>query len=323
MSSDLQVKIYDDSDKERWDAFVGSSNNGTIFHLQKFLDYHEPGKFDFHHLIFEKDRNIFAVLPGQLKDGFFKSPMGASFGGFVLKDISYDTVTEIVDLFLEHARNNGFREIDLTHPLMIYSRIFTQNIDYALLHRGFKHHVDLYSSVVDLRTHYDLEHYDKKARNAVRKAIRSGVEVEIDNDFDAFYPILVENKRKFDMAPTHTLEEIRRIDELLPGKLKLFLVKKDGKIVGGSLIFICNDRTLIDFYIAQDYSYQEFRPINLVLHEIIKWGHEKGYRYFDIGVNQDTASDNPMDLNEPLIAFKYRLGARCILRTTLHKKVGQ
>jgi len=321
MAADIEIKLYDDSDKERWDAFVGSSNNGTIFHLQKFLDYHDSGKFDFHHLIFEKDHNIFAVLPGQLKDGVFKSPMGASFGGFVIKDISYDTVTEIVDLFLKYARDNNFREIYLTHPLIVYNRILTQNIEYALLHRGFEHHVDLYSSVIDLKAHFDLEHYDKKARNAVRKAIRSGIGVEIGNDFEKFYPILLENKRKFNLGPTHTLEELERIDKLLPGKLKLFLAKKDGKMIGGSLIFICNDNTLIDFYIAQDYSYQEFRPINLVLHEIIRWGHDNGYRYFDIGVNQDTASDNPMDLNESLIAFKFRLGARCILRTTLHFKI--
>jgi hypothetical protein len=123
------------------------------------------------------------------------------------------------------------------------------------------------------------------------------------------------------MDPTHTLEELKRIDQLLPGRLKLFLAKMEGKIIGGSLIFICNENALIDFYIAQDYDYQEFRPINRVLHEIIRWGHDNGYRYFDIGVNQDTASDNPMDLNEPLIAFKYKLGARCILRTTLHLRM--
>ncbi len=229
MSNPMQVRLYRKDDSEKWDEFVNGSNNGTIFHLQRFLDYHKPGKFDFHHLIFEKESNFFAVLPGQLKDGIFKSPMGASFGGFVSNDISYDRITEIVDAFLDHARENDFREIYLTHPLLVYYKTFTQNFDYALLHRGFDHHVHLYSSVVDLKQTYDMDHYDKKARNAIRKAMKSGLKVEIDNDYDTFYPILVENKKKFNLAPTHTLDELKRIEELLPGKLKLFLVKKDGR----------------------------------------------------------------------------------------------
>ncbi len=94
-----------------------------------------------------------------------------------------------------------------------------------------------------------------------------------------------------------------------------------GEVIGGSLIFIGNDWTILDFYIAQNYDYQEYRPINLVLHEIISWGRKNGFSYFDIGVNQDTASSNPMDLNEPLVAFKYKMGAKCILRSTLHKKL--
>ncbi|MGA1792807.1 MAG: GNAT family N-acetyltransferase [Thermoplasmatota archaeon] len=319
MASGIEVRRYSEEDHERWDRFVRGSNNGTIFHEQQFLDYHPKGRFDFHHLIFEKDSNIFAVLPGLVKDGIFRSPAGASFGGFVTNDISYDTAEEIVDRFLEHARNNGIKEVYLTPPLSVYFDIVTQNIEYALLHRDFDYHVHLYSSVVDLRRTFDLEHYDKKARNAVRKAQKSGISVEIENDFDIFYPILLENKKKFNLAPTHALDELKRLDELLPGKLKLFLAKLDGKVIGGSLIFVCNERTLIDFYIAQDYTYQELRTINLVLHEVIRWGHENGFDYFDIGVNQDTASSNPMDLNQPLVAFKYRMGARCVMRNTLHK----
>ncbi|MGA1873929.1 MAG: GNAT family N-acetyltransferase [Thermoplasmatota archaeon] len=321
MAGDIEVRRYIEEDHDRWDRFVRGSNNGTIFHEQQFLDYHPDGRFDFHHLIFEKDSNIFAVLPGLVKNGVFRSPAGASFGGFVTNDISYDTAEEIVDRFLDHCRRSGIREVYVTPPLSVYYDIVTQNIEYALLHRSFDYHVHLYSSVVDLRRTFGMEHYDKKARNAVRKALKSGITVEIENDFDTFYPILVENKGKFDLDPTHSLDELKRLDELLPGKLKLFMARMDGRVIGGSLIFVCNERTLIDFYIAQNYDYQEYRTINLVLHEIIRWGHENGYAYFDIGVNQDTSSSNPMDLNQPLVAFKYRMGARCVMRNTLYKNL--
>ena len=40
------------------------SNNGTMFHLQRFFEYHVPGKFKFNHLIFLENDQIAAVLGG-------------------------------------------------------------------------------------------------------------------------------------------------------------------------------------------------------------------------------------------------------------------
>lgn len=317
----LLVKMYNEKYKEKWDKFVNESNNGTIFHLQQFLAYHDSNKFNFHHLIFEQDGNIIALLPGELKNGIFKSPMGASFGGFVTKHISYSKIEKIVITFLNYCKDNNINEIYLTHPVISYNKIITQDLDYALLYHGFEYKHHLYSSVINLERTYNLEHFEKKARNAVRKAQKMGVEVIINNDFDSFYPILVENKKKFKLSPTHTLEELKRLDSLLPGKIKLFLALKDDIVLGGSLIFICNDVSIIDFYIAQDYSHQQYRPINIVLFQIIRWANENGYRYFDIGVNQETSDPNPMALNRTLVSFKATFGANCLFRSTLYKKI--
>lgn len=317
----ITVKRYDKDYEKEWDDFVVSSNNGTIFHLQKFLSYHSEGRFNWHHLMFEKESNIVALLPARLKDNKLISPAGASFGGFVTRDISYDSIEEVVTTFLRYCKEKKIREIYLTPAPIVYNKFMTMNIDYALLYHGFKYEKHLYSSVVNLRKIKDLCDFDKRARNAVRKAEKSGVEVIINDDYESFYPILVENKKKFNLSPTHTLEELKKLKQLLPDMLKLFLAYKDGILVGGSLIFICNAKTLIDFYIALDYKYQQYRPINKVLYEIIKWGRENNYEYFDIGVNQDTASNNPMDLNKTLVSFKASMGARCFFRSTFYHRM--
>ena len=96
----MEVIKYSDEWKEEWDRFVLESNNGTMFHLQKFLDYHRPGKFKFNHLIFLEKDNIKAVLPGALTpDGLFESPVGASYGSIVTKDIKFAETMEIVSAF--------------------------------------------------------------------------------------------------------------------------------------------------------------------------------------------------------------------------------
>ena len=95
----MEVIKYSDEWKEKWDGFVLESNNGTMFHLQKFLDYHTPGKFRFDHLIFLKKGNIFAVLPGAIKNGVFESPIGASYGSIVTKDVKFADALEIISSF--------------------------------------------------------------------------------------------------------------------------------------------------------------------------------------------------------------------------------
>ncbi|MFA7228629.1 MAG: GNAT family N-acetyltransferase, partial [Melioribacteraceae bacterium] len=79
----MELIKYSDEWKEKWDRFVLKSNNGTMFHLQKFFDYHTPGKFRFDHLLFVEKNQIVALLPGRLTNGLFESPVGASYGSIV------------------------------------------------------------------------------------------------------------------------------------------------------------------------------------------------------------------------------------------------
>ncbi len=320
MASNMIVRRYEPEDHDRWDRFVSESNNGTIFHEQRFLDYHPEGKFDFHHLIFEIDGNIQAVIPGQVKNGMYKSPMGSSYGGFVTPDLSYDKTEEIAKMFLDHAEKEGFREIIITPPPLIYSLNENMNMEYALRYLGFDYRHHLYSSVIDLEhlTGDPMDNLPSRSKRAVRKSLSQGVELKINNDFETYYPILVENKRKFNLPPTHSLEDLIRLRELYPDRIKLFGAYVGDTMIGGILGMVTTGKTILAFYISMDYEYQEYRPINFCIYQMTKWGMENGFRYFDLGVNQDTSSSNPMELNRPLISFKSSMGARCMFRNCLH-----
>jgi hypothetical protein len=104
----IQVVPYTDDLKERWDTFVLNSNNGTMFHLQKFFDYHPKGRFNWHHLVFLEKKEIIAVLPGAAMGSTFESPIGASYGSVVTNVISFATALELVDAFSEYCRDHSF-----------------------------------------------------------------------------------------------------------------------------------------------------------------------------------------------------------------------
>jgi lipid II:glycine glycyltransferase (peptidoglycan interpeptide bridge formation enzyme) len=181
----------------------------------------------------------------------------------------------------------------------------------------------MYTSVIDLPLldEEPIKNFHQNARNAIRKGMKSELEVKLSTDYETFYPILLKNKEKFQVSVTHSLSELKKLNNLLPDSLKLFLVYRKKTLLGGSLIFVCNERALLAFYIALDYDYQKYRPINYLLYEVIKWGQKNGYKYLDLGVNQEESKDNPMEINKGLISFKASMGAQCFFRNQLYKKI--
>ncbi len=320
----MNIILYDPSRKDEWDSFVLRSNNGTIFHLQQFLDYHARGKFPFHHLMFYKNGTLQAVLPGGLdKLMIYESPAGASYGSFVLGDIKFHETLEVIDSFEDYCWEEGVREVYLTSAPFIYQKELSHNLEYALLYRGFMYQRHYISHVIRLHEMNDiLKSFQKTTRNIIRRSLRQDVlTLEESENFDEFYPILVENKRKHDAKPTHSLNELYRLRELLGDRIRLLLVRYEGKAIGGIVSFHCNNDVLLCFYIAMAYEYQHLRPIYRSMYEIINYAKNSGYKFLDTGVSQDTRADNPMTPSLDLIFFKEKFNSRGILRSTFWKKL--
>ena len=61
---ELKVKEYQNSDKEKWDAFVMKhSINGTFLQTKNFLDYHKDRFQDASIILYKGDNTIVAVIP--------------------------------------------------------------------------------------------------------------------------------------------------------------------------------------------------------------------------------------------------------------------
>lgn len=319
----MEIIKYTEEWKEKWDKFVLESNNGTMFHLQRFLDYHTPGKFKFDHLIFLDKGNIVAVLPGSIIDGTFESPVGASYGSIVTKDITFAKAMEIVSTLLDYGRKNGIKEFVLTAAPMIYERYPNQSLDFAMLWQGFKYKIHYISSAIKLDKDRDiLERFSPTIRRNIRKTFRDfKLRVEVNERYDEFYPILLKNKARHNVKPTHSYEDLLRLKELLPDRLKLFMVYYNDIPIGGSLMFYPNQYVALCFYNMLLYEYAEYKPIQRVMYEVVKDSTERGFRYVDIGVSQDTKAENPMTPSMSLIEFKEKFDAKTIMRNTLYIKL--
>ncbi|MCF8240920.1 MAG: GNAT family N-acetyltransferase [Melioribacteraceae bacterium] len=316
----MEVIRYTDDWKEKWDEFVLESNNGTMFHMQKFFEYHQPGKFSWDHLIVLNDDQIKAVLPGTLKDGMFESPVGASYGSLVTKDIYFSETMEIVSSILDYGKKNNFKEFLLTPAPIIYEEYQNQNLDFAMLWQGFNFSLHYISSAIKLDKDRDiLSRFSSTVRRNVRKTFRDfNLRVEVNDKYDEFYPILLDNKSKHDVKPTHSYDDLLKLKELMPDRLKLFMVYYKDKPIAGSLMFYPNINVALCFYNMLLYDYAEYKPIQRVMYEVVKDATENNYKYVDIGVSQDTKADNPMTPSMSLIEFKEKFDAKTVMRNTFH-----
>ncbi|MBS1538787.1 MAG: peptidoglycan bridge formation glycyltransferase FemA/FemB family protein [Bacteroidetes bacterium] len=324
----ITITCYTDSHYEEWDSFVRDSNNGTIFHSQRFLSYHPAERFQFHHLMFYDNNKLVAVLPAALRENgtSLESPIGSSYGGIVLSVMNYKKHEEIVDSLLEYAKEQGFAFVFLTPAPFFYQIKQMQNIDYALAFKGFEFDRHYISHIIE---HGTTEQYFKgfnaTARNSVRQFNRNDettIEITtLQSAYEEIYPILVENKIRHDARPTHSLEEMLRLQDLFPNSITLIIARhgESRKAIAASWVIGCNSKVTLCFYNMMLYKYEHLHPMYAVMNEVVGWSVRRGSSFVDIGVSQDTKNSNPMTPSYSLIDFKEKFGAVGMLRSTFKK----
>ena len=116
-----------------------------------------------------------------------------------------------------------------------------------------------------------------------------------------------------------SLEELKKLNKIMPDKLKLLLVKKDDNVIGGNLIFKGNDRVAIIFYNMINHKYAELQIATIQVIESIKWAHEQNISFLDFGVSHEPNNENPLIPKMSLIKFKEQFGSSSVLRTVYKK----
>ncbi|MBN2415817.1 GNAT family N-acetyltransferase [bacterium] len=321
------MQIRDYSEKKHaaaWDEFVLQANNGTLFHLRKFLNYHPEGRFQDNSLLFRENNRLLAVFPAVLRrkagETVLVSHCGASYGGIVHREeLSIASAFTIVELLLEYCAANRISRIELTAPPIIYQSRPSNYLDFALYKNGFGYKKREISSIIPLDFSQEdiLNKYKPESRTAVRRAEKLGLSMRESDDFSTFYPILERNLgMRHQVKPTHTLGELLSLKALFPNEIRQFGAYLGDTLIAGVTCFICNPRVVLAFYISHDQQYQRYRPVNYLFYRIMQWCITKQYRFLDFGIF--TVDEEP---NWGLGKFKESLGARGIFRDTLSRDI--
>ena len=315
---------YINQNESRWDQFVSSGNNGTLFHLRKFLNYHPKDRFQDHSILIEKKQNLFSVLPAAklIVDGkrILVSHPGSTVGSFVVpENLSIADAMSMSEALVTYVKENNFFGIRITLPPTLYQRRLSNYMDFSFFKQGFTYSKRDVTSILFLEDSLDknLAKFKSSHLRAVRNAQEKGVTVCQSNDFDSFYHILEQNLNiRHGVSPTHTLAELKNIHALFPDRVNLFAAFVKDVMVAGVVNFVVNDHVVLAFYISHDEAYQEFRAVNLLFYSIFDWAIQQGFRIYDFGTF--TVNEEP---NMGLGRFKENFGASGIFRDTIELKL--
>lgn len=316
----MQIEQYELTAERRaaWDRFVDASNNGTLFHKLAFLNYHPEGRFDFHHLAFRNESGkLRAVLPAHIRQHdegrqFLVSPAGASIGGPVVAEgMKTEEYEELVTLLKRYGREQDL-DLQLRLGPREYMNIPDETLSFWLHADGFQLTRRWLLLMVPLPWIAGgdsvLSTFSKGKRRDVRAGLRDSIEAkEVPLDqLDTFYDILMQNQGRMGSNPTHTLDELKRLVQLVPDHLRLFFSYWHDQPLAATLLFKLNSRIVTTFYVCQTDEHMDRLTMPVLFAEIIRSFHAEGYRYLDLG----PVTFDDYSLNTGLSFFKQGFGAR-------------
>ena len=322
----FKFRRYNKNDEAVWDKFVSDSNNGTIFHLRKFLNYHSKDEFVDHSILIIKNKKLFSVFPAAERvvsnQKLLVSHPGSSVGSFVIpENLSIANSIELVSQIKNYAKESGFNGIQITLPPNLYQKRLSNYMDFAFFRGGFIYKKREITSILFLEKNIEttLKKFRPSHRRAVKIAQSKGVLVRESEKYDEYYKILQKNlSKRHGVNPTHTLRELKKLKRIFKDKIKLFSAFIDGKMIAGIVNFIINEQVVLAFYISHDELYNQYRPLNILFYEVFSWAIESKYKVYDFGIF--TVNEKP---NMGLGRFKENFGASGIFRDTIELKLNK
>ena len=309
---------YTDQYRDKWNKFVNSSLNGTIFHHLDFLAY--PGdKFSDKesHLIWLKGAEIVAVLPLAIfeKEGrkTALSPYGASYGGIITKEeFSFQQTRALIESLIEFAKTEGIDELKLTPPMNLEG--WSDIVEFELLRTEAKMVNSDATSIIPLYRSGNIsaDHFSSSARRHFKKGLKNDIRIALDSDdLDGFWDVLDKTFAKFEIGPVHNREEWELLMKTFPDRVKMDLAYINDEPVAAIGRILIRPGTDSSFYILQDPARQHLQGLTVLFNAVLEDSAAQGVRFFDLG----TSSVSMMP-RENIFRFKESLGAITYLRKT-------
>lgn len=270
---------------------------GPVFCSSAFLELNK-GKVDVVRYFVGRDsKNRIAFAVGE-RDGEWRAPFSAPFATIIglRKDTAIEYYWDFVKLLNEHARANGIKSISIFLPPDIYGGQENAKIINALLGNGYGVEYQELNYSLPL-TELNLDGYKADIQHNARKnlaiALKSGLELVQCTDLESkkeAYEVIRINRESKGYPLRMTLEQV--LDTIEVVKHNMFLVKKDERYIAAALVYHVTEEIVQVVYWGDVPDVGEYKPINFLSYELIKYYQERNLRHLDIGPSTENGVPN-------------------------------
>lgn len=289
-----------------WDTFVLKAKNGTFLFMRDFMEYHSH-KFQEASLIIFKDEKLVAVLPANLREGYYFSHQGLTYGGLLYSEkVKLNQVLELYKAILVYLNEKGCDKLVIKELPYIYQKFPNDDFKYMAFILNAKLLKRDSLSVIDYSTKFKIA---SNRKEGLKKAEQHQLILKEENDFQGFWNTILEPNlfQKYQTNPVHSLEEIQYLKSKFPNQIRQFNVYKEEEIVAGTTIFETETVAHCQ-YISANSDKNKYGSLDFLHYKLIT-DVFKTKSYYDFGISNE---NNGRHLNKGLLFWKEGFGARTV-----------
>jgi hypothetical protein len=311
----LRVRPYQPADRDRWNAFVKASRNGTFLLEREYMDYHADRFVDLS-LVVEDDAEWIAALPASRHDHEARSHGGLTYGGFLIDDaMSAPRMLDAFTAVVGHLADAGITKLLYKTIPWIYHRQPSEEDRYALFRLGAARVRTDVLTVVTPRARLPVQ---ERRRRAINKAKREGIECRSTPIPEAYWDMLTTVlATRHATRPTHSFAEIKRLEASFPEQIVFYGAHLGDELLAGIVVYQTPQVAH-----AQYISSSEAGRERGALDWLIEWLLTDRFRdtpFFDFGISSD---QNGQILNVGLAEYKEGFGGRTVVHDFFELSVG-
>jgi len=303
----ISIIPYSSSMKGDWDRFLEESKNATFLFRRGFMEYHRDRFID-HSLMIYDDETLVSLFPANKRSSdTIASHDGLTYGGLLVKKGEYSTnaIFYLASL-LKYLNEKGIRKMLFKQIPSFYCHVSSEEIDYALaLADARVERVDLVSAI-ELSSP-DRIKYQRRRKAGIKKALEHNVSVSESDDFARFWnEILIPNLGgRHGVKPVHSLQEIQKLCQDNPGKIRQFCAFFEGRVMAGCTVFETDNVAHLQYFSGCDEGRGNGALDLLVHHLLTEVFQDKPI--VDFG---NSNSEGWRKVNKGLLDWKEGFGAR-------------
>ena len=270
----LTVRLFRDSDRDRWERFVFACPEATFFHRIGWREiYEDVFRHRTHYLLAERGDQVVGVLPlVQLKSWLFGHSLVslpfAVYGGVAAADP--EAKQALHRLAVDLGRELGVEHLELRNVASAEPQWPRQEI-YVTFRKTLLPEVEANMLAIP-----------RKQRAMVRKGIQRELRSEVDADTNRFFALYADNQHRHG-TPPQSKRYFQALKRVFGDDCELLTVlSPQGEAVSGVLSFYFRDEVLPyyagDLTAARDLAANDFK-----YWELMRRACERGLRVFDYG----------------------------------------